>query len=458
MMKTDPPGFPSGAEGPAPLSVVAGAGIIREVEGLLGTFRSVVGAGHGPNVADPSVEPTVPNNNGSTTTTSVSHSLPPRSPNPPLPTNLPPTPDPASASASIPPSGSPTVTLSIDDLHRLDEQSSLYPVGDLSPVIYCHFDNVGIRLPAGTFIRGFSDVALWKVGDHGRKFRYGKVGGMTINENCFGVLISGSVGKAILGNNFEAPLFSAVQNFFEALQTFVDGDLFGAQVVWLENGVTVKLDHPVSEYLVLWGELWLSLDQSPFQAQRRGTPLQTVLYVHEPESFQGYNKIDEAPVHRGVVPPWWIGTNAFRAEYTARCELAKIFGRTIFVRDLCDPAFQKRLDDMTFVLYTGVPKVRVPRAFGENVFTPANMLWSLAALCVHLVGLVIIQNLLLARRPFVQPHNFRRMWDRLTEVASSPLYSDKHPLTDELTQKLKAALNQGSAVEPAEDHLPGGPS
>jgi hypothetical protein len=294
-------------------------------------------------------------------------------------------------------------------------------------------------------------VVPWSADRYARKVRRGNVGHLTIREDRHFVLISGSLAKAILGNNFDCPLFSAVQNFFEALQSLIDGDLYGGQVVWIENGVTVKLDDLVAEHLLLFGEM------PPFQRDTYGTPLQTRLYRTARESVQGYNKVAAALAKNEVIPPWWVGVNAFRWEYKGKKDVSGIFGRPIFVRDLCDPHFQTSLDQKTLALYRSVPKIRVPRTFGENVFSQMDLLWSLASLCVQLVGLDIVQNQLLARRPFVQAHNFRRMRERLTEVALSPLYSDKHPLIDELSCKLSSAFNQDGVVEPVDDHLPGGP-
>lgn len=221
------------------------------------------------------------------------------------------------------------------------------------------YDNVKLWLEATPV-----DVSLWGLEDRlsnvqhheTENFKYtnGNIENMVVTIFPYGVSISGSLPKFLIGNNIEELNRKGNKYALEKLEDSLQISLDNAKVTGLEYGGNFAMSHPIEDYLQRLGEM----------PRRNKYIVGTTIYYNgksksgkSQKGFVFYDKIREASAKGITIPKGYEHLNLLRYELRLSNGYKKLFKMgNINPKTLLDDSFLDKVRELYISSYELIKK------------------------------------------------------------------------------------------------------
>ncbi len=254
------------------------------------------------------------------------------------------------------------------------------------------------------------------------------------------ISFSGSLSKYFYNSNIYDLTRSEIREACSKLSEELGVDISSAEILRLDIGRCIELDHPVSEYLMALNRITVY--------KRLETEDETVEYRSKSneKSFVFYNKIKELQDKKNTIPEEFINKNILRYEcrFLSKVKNNLKSNAPIMFSDLYNSEFYKYLVTLWVDRYNSITKRRIfmlDSLSYENL-TPDKLKTYLSAFALNQIGYHNIIEQLDSNRNIIGINNFSRFREMLNRLSNDNRFfiNDKH--IEELDQKVNNTINE----------------
>jgi hypothetical protein len=246
-----------------------------------------------------------------------------------------------------------------------------------------------------------------------------------------GLLVSGSIGKYLNGENVSYLSRQGVQASFEKLEDETGWNLSNANLLVAEVGACFAMKESASSYMQ-------SMEYKPMHkkmvySSSKGN-LETVLFFQDEKSFQFYDKNQEG---KDSIPAMMKGHNLLRLEYKIKGKLAKRIGMVLSVKDLQKRSIYEKFIEQWGNEYFDVQKKRIPIISNADI-TPKELEKILASYAVSELGIEAVQSIIQNKN--MDAKTKLRIKYMIHELNHNNSMTETSSLIDELNWKVQQVL------------------
>ncbi len=251
------------------------------------------------------------------------------------------------------------------------------------------------------------------------------------------IMISGSLTKYALNNNYCNPTYEEIQNALLEISKELRFNLDDARVTRLDVAYNFLLKHPVKKYLLQFGGL-------KFHKTANWDNSETLMYKTKHRKIVFYHKLLEMKSKREKVPDELIASvnKYLRYEIQLTKKIHEEFGvSTVTANMLLDPKFFQKIIDVWKKYYFQIHKTNKGR-FRNLVFdAPTRLKNSLAAQGLQKIGFEEVLKMINAEKSELGPKKTTRLKKMIKELSIDTDATVSYPLITELDSLIEDVCN-----------------